>query len=531
VLVLALGLALRWTTPSQAGDLRPRPDALEYEEAARNWLGGDGYCLIIDGARYPPRYPFGFSAMLMPVLALMDHGPGTGVLVVIVTAADAIASAWALSSTASGTVPAAVAALLLALSPAHVRLSRAVMSDVPASCLVGWLAVTAMVAAKRHAPAIAWGVIGLLTGLAATVRVTDVLFLIGAGVVLLFSPRRTRNLVALGGGACIGIMPLLAWNAVRFGSPFSDGYHVWRGALFSLTVQAPPAGGGTDPNVVHYARALAGLGDLYPWPIAALVALGLIEGARRPGSVRMLCALTVAFAVPLVVLQTFFFWQDTRFLLPAVPLLCAVAAVPFGRGEPVGVRVSALALGVLGVGLLVLTAGTYPPAENLHEPATLTAIAARVEPNAAILVRTNGPFFRRLVRQQGTDRVWVPLGFDEHQLAVRAFHLTAHARACWRAVDRHWARRSLQRGQRRGDGPSPDDLRPAGLPFDAARLPGPIPTPAAPGAQRPVHPRASWRGAAPPHPRYRSFLKERRATAFPAGAATTFPAVTCGASA
>jgi 4-amino-4-deoxy-L-arabinose transferase-like glycosyltransferase len=345
--------------------------------------------------------------MLAPLLALMDRGPGTGVVVVLVTAAGAIASAWVLGWEAAGTSVAAAAALLLALSPAHVRLSRAVMSDVPASCLVGWLAVTAM-AAKRHASAVAWAAVGLLTALSATVRPAAVLFLIGAGVVLdpLSCPRRMRSVAALGAGACIGAAPLLAWNAVTFGSPFSDGYHLWvRAKLFSLALLAPPVGGGTDPNIVHYAQALAGLGDLYPWPVAVLVALGLVEGLRRPGPTRTLCGLTLGFVVPLVIFQTLFFWQDTRFLLPALPLLCAVAAMPFASGEPASVRVSALALGALGGALLALTTGTYPPPKIFGEPATLRAIATRVEPNAAVLVRTNGAFFTRLVRQPGTDRL------------------------------------------------------------------------------------------------------------------------------
>src|SRR5262249_48917693 len=63
VIALAAGTAVRWTPPGDVEDLRPRPDALEYEEGARNLAAGEGYCLIMDGGCYPPRYPPGFSML------------------------------------------------------------------------------------------------------------------------------------------------------------------------------------------------------------------------------------------------------------------------------------------------------------------------------------------------------------------------------------------------------------------------------------------------------------------------------------
>ena len=39
---LALGWTLRATTPAAVEDLRPRPDAVEYEEAARHLVRGAG---------------------------------------------------------------------------------------------------------------------------------------------------------------------------------------------------------------------------------------------------------------------------------------------------------------------------------------------------------------------------------------------------------------------------------------------------------------------------------------------------------
>src|SRR5262245_59868404 len=146
---LALGLALRAVAPATIEDLRPRPDALEYEEAARNILAGRGYSLVIEGSPYSPRYPFGFSLLLVPVFWLWDAGPGSGVVLVLACALATIAAAWRLSRDAAGPFAGSVAAVLVAASPVHVRWSRVVMSDVPAACATTWLVVGVVAAFRR----------------------------------------------------------------------------------------------------------------------------------------------------------------------------------------------------------------------------------------------------------------------------------------------------------------------------------------------------------------------------------------------
>src|SRR4029453_11554198 len=86
VLALVLGAAVRWTLPGRVEDLRPRPDALEYEEAARNLSEGAGYCPVFDGGCYPPRYPSGFSLLLTPAMWLSGGRHGAGIWVVMASA-------------------------------------------------------------------------------------------------------------------------------------------------------------------------------------------------------------------------------------------------------------------------------------------------------------------------------------------------------------------------------------------------------------------------------------------------------------
>jgi len=83
VIILCAATSARWTPPGRAGDLRPRPDALEYETGARNLLAGNGYCLLVEGRRYPPRYPPGMSMLLAPFLLAWDGGPGSGIVPVL----------------------------------------------------------------------------------------------------------------------------------------------------------------------------------------------------------------------------------------------------------------------------------------------------------------------------------------------------------------------------------------------------------------------------------------------------------------
>src|ERR1700730_17897776 len=108
-LVLLVGALARWTWPVDVQDLRPRPDALEYEEAARNLATGEGYCLILDGERYPPRYPPGFSALLVAAMWFTKGEPGAGIWVVLASALVGIIATWALGLLTGGPASAVAA--------------------------------------------------------------------------------------------------------------------------------------------------------------------------------------------------------------------------------------------------------------------------------------------------------------------------------------------------------------------------------------------------------------------------------------
>lgn len=422
-LVVALWIAgaLRAASRSDVEDLRPRPDALEYEEGARNLLAGEGYSLIVNGATYPPRYPPGFSLLLVPVLAVADRGPGSGVVVVQACALLTIVATFLLGRGAAGPLAGTVAAVLVAVSPGHVVWSRAVMSDVPAACMVTWILFGTTIVGARGTPS-RWALLGLATGLACLLRMTNLAAAIPALVAAMRSPRDpAKAVLALATGLVLGLVPLLAYDLLRFGSPLRTGYDAWTpGAFFAWRyVLGQPAGGGREPNLPFYVQALMGLGDLYSWPIAVLVLVGAALGLSSAGRARQLVILVAALLVPLLGAQLAFFWQGTRFLLPLVPALLCVAAVPLGSAAPRWLRVAAAVLVVFGIAQLMARAELYRPAPRYGEPSALATFDALVPPDAALLLHTSEPMFRRFLRRPGTDRLWVRLAADPHQLTVK----------------------------------------------------------------------------------------------------------------
>lgn len=427
LVALVVGGWLRAATIHEVEDLRPRPDALEYEEAARNLVAGHGYSLIVNGATYPPRYPPGLSLLLAPVLAVADRGPGTGVVVVFVTALLTIVASYRLARDAAGPIAGASAALMLAVCPAHVRWSRAVMSDVPSACAVTWLLI-GMVGEHRDHARRRWFLLGLGTGLSCLLRMTNIVVAIpGASLALRSRSGGAKALAAFGSGIVLGSLPLLAYDLIRFGSPLRTGYDVWSpGNFFAWQyVLGPPVGGGREPNLMVYGRSLLGMGgDVYSWPLAALIGVGLVWGIVAQGRQRALALSVLTLVGPLLATQLSFFWQGTRFLLPALPALLCVAALPLGVSAPRGLRVTAIALMALGIALLAGQPTLYAREDRFGEPSALAEIDALVPANAALLTRASESMFRRTLRRDGTDRLWVRLAADQHQRVVALRRLT-----------------------------------------------------------------------------------------------------------
>lgn len=425
--MLALAAALRWTSPADVADLRPRPDALEYEEAARSLAEGRGYRLWIAGDAYPPRYPPGTSLLLAAATPLTGTAPGSGVRVVLLCALAAIAGTFVLARSAGGNAAGLAAALVVAVSPLHVLWSQAVMSDVPATAAVAWIACWTVAVLRRPSGTAERVALGTACGLAVCLR--QPLALVAASVcaaTFLLPPAglrdRLRRTAATAGGVLLGVAPLLWLNASLFGSPLRSGYGYWAPhATFALR-QASGARVGDEPtNLAKYARLLLGDGGLYPWPAFLLLVLGTVVALRLGAGARRLCAFAWLTTVLCTGVLATYSMPTSRLMLPLLPLLAATMALAVAGAAPTWSRRAGAAL---LAGSLLLLAAAYPdhfgnPLAPFADSATLEKIAATSEPNAAVLAYTSPFLFDRVLRRDGADRVWIPLRIDEHMLTIR----------------------------------------------------------------------------------------------------------------
>lgn len=398
-------------------DLRPRPDALEYEHAAANLLHGDGFRLRIAGTTQPPRYPPGLSLLIAPALWGAGEAPGAGVRAVQVTAMLAVLGAGALAYSAGGLLGAVVAAAIVAGSPAHASWSKAVMSDVPAAAVAAVLALAA-----TSDPGASMGraiVLGLGVGLSSLLRVSLGVCLLPL-VLCAGLPRRHLAAALIGVG--LGVLPGLLENAHLFGSPWMTGYDYWVGEpVFDRAFALAPPPDAVQGNVAFYAGLLAGFGRLYPLGVAGAVLLGFAVATWRGGGARRLAMLALGVVLAMAAIHAPYRWQSERFVLPLLPLLAATAGVAVGPLAPAVVRVVAVAGLALGAHNLWTTPDVYAaPDRNLHEVQMLRDVAKLTPPNAAILARTSVILFERFLRPPGSDRVWLPLGEDQHLAALRS---------------------------------------------------------------------------------------------------------------
>ena len=141
----------------------------------------------------------------------------------------------------SGARPAAIAALLLALSPVFITYSSLVMSDVPTLFVTICAAVMLVLATSDYATQSpswmrmsAWLIFGLFAGFSTIIRPTNATILAGLALCVVMVPLERRDLPSLFKAAlaiAIGFAIPVAWqlhqNAINLGSAFASGYAWW----------------------------------------------------------------------------------------------------------------------------------------------------------------------------------------------------------------------------------------------------------------------------------------------------------------
>ena len=203
---------------------QPKPDALEYADAAWQLAHGRGYVMFYNEKRQrygkvalPPRYPFGTSAALAPFAIGSSHYPGgipTGSVVISALYVVAcVAAAWRIG----GPVAAAFAALLVGLSPFAKTSASLVLSDALGALLMV-LMLIAFTSRRLAAAAFA----GLLAGAAVCVRLLSVFVLPAVAAATRGRPRLVAGVAAI---PPIALLAIYQWHT--FGLPWRTGYGYW----------------------------------------------------------------------------------------------------------------------------------------------------------------------------------------------------------------------------------------------------------------------------------------------------------------
>jgi hypothetical protein len=349
------------------------------------------------------KYPPGTSALLA-----IGVKAGAAWLVMPIAAVVALLATWATTRAHLGNRHAAIALLVLGLSPLFAFHAATFYAH---TLTTMWLAL-AIGAVSRwcRRGGVAWPLLaGGATGCALLTRPADAAFFFAALLVF----RSGRLVAAVAAGLTPFVVAYFAYQAVQFGSPFVDGYHAYEATFRSIYGET-----GTHPVALSYVwdpKQLANHLDQI---------CSLVQDWTVPGSV--LVAIVGAFAVdrahPARAMRDF---------------LVAVAVVPLAGlllliGDPDdGARPRYLSTTLLSVAFL---AG---PGWDATRTALATLVGTRLARLAAVAGLAMGPIelggflghrIPELWRRDGLFEQVSALGIEEGVVVVRADWPTRYAR-------------------------------------------------------------------------------------------------------
>ena len=250
----------------------------------------------------------GFSVLLAPLIALAGHD---AMFVFTPIAAALLVWLTFLAGRAmSGPLAGAMAAVLIASSPAMLYQAVQPMNDVTTAAL--WMATFAALLRRRYALA------GLCCGLALLVRPNLLPLAIVAGIFVALRIPNPKSRITAIAPFCLAAAPFclaVLWlNHGLYGSPFRTGYGQL-GQLFSLSAFA-----------INASRYFGWLVETHtPFPLLALAAPFVLPREQRAG-VWLAIGLIVATCVVYFFYTPFDDWSYLRFLLPAIALMGVLAS-------------------------------------------------------------------------------------------------------------------------------------------------------------------------------------------------------------
>jgi hypothetical protein len=413
LLVAVMAAITIYRSPWFASTLDVYPDSQEMVIGAQRLVLLGSYSIEIEGVTYPPRYPPWFSVLILaPFYAMAPHELGIGIIPVQIIALAAVMGAYALAARISGEWGGALAALLLLFTGDFLYHAKVILTDVPAAASL--LALTLVLPRLRRGDEkLRWcwlaGVLAAVAGALRVLAFASVLPLIA--YVLLSQRRMGPRLLAITLPSTLIILLTALYNHHTFGDWRRTGYHFWTPIPYDVPGMTFSAG-----FLWENVRGLAGLWAVFLAGAIGAVAIWLwARGAARPDApppneraheqIAAITAMLLLAAVPISLVHLFYFYEQTRFHLPAATLLCVIGGAGIALLVPEMIRRYRV---LLTLGLVVAAAHGHVQLQQFVIP-PLRRIAAEhmanTEPNAVIVTAIDPVYLEPLVLRNSQRRI------------------------------------------------------------------------------------------------------------------------------
>ena len=260
-------------------NLDPHPDADEYFAGAVSLARTGTFRIHNAGRMIPPRYPFGFSAMMTPLMWLGVDPVTVPFRVNQLLGLGLILGAFGMFWRTGDRIAAGLTSLFLATLPGLSVLSRSPMSDLSGATVILASFYCFWRYVRSRPGDLRWGLAGsALLGVGIWIRTPNQLFMgLFVPIALFGQPQsindRLRTLAIFGLTFLVAVSPVLVYNYWSFGSPLKTGYDYWM----------PHALGSSSPRAgLHPARL--GAQTWYMWSELVQEERALFSIARSFGS-------------------------------------------------------------------------------------------------------------------------------------------------------------------------------------------------------------------------------------------------------
>lgn len=470
--LLIFGFFWLRTTPEFAANL-PQ-DAADNCIPAVTFLERGHLGTIIFGQLQPTGRTIGVPLLLIPVYAVFGHFIGNGIYMILVFALGTVALVYLIGREIGRRLAGTLAAIFLLAHHGFRLYSQKIMSEVPNLFFVTLVLALVLMAHRR--PQRLWLslLLGIALGWAVIVRSENTLLVLPLGALWLTGLLKAhwKHILVIAACAAPMLVLQLAYNHSYYGSVWRNAYQ-WIGwfqepsfALHNATARGywtttrhypPEFANRMDGNLVHVIKTMLSQADhslpfSHPsiWtgrPRALYQTLLVLRFAfcvagvvwcfywwRQRTEVKTFAICFLIIAATTAVFYTFFSWQEERYLMRVISLMCilnglgVVAVIELVRQRwpaldtPLTVSVAGLVGGLVALLAFISRSGlAYAGDDNLNLYRAMTTAASQMESNA-VVVSNWDPWRIDILITRGTDRQLIPTAKDRDIIRYPASH-------------------------------------------------------------------------------------------------------------